>query len=236
MANLRLVEFARDCPRNNRKPEAQENKPAESQAGKPEKPVDMDTLEPEPPNEEDLTPEQLAIIPAVQDKHKFVNPSLLGAPLRGELVETYQACFGSPSSLLTNTDTEDESVDFSDKFPPSCEWAYSLEKDDLPQKVQSWEEEKAKVEAQVSSKAEEQPGESADLAGQVQQWVDKKDKSDIDAGVKSYCPRCRTDKHTEAQSIAAVVQQALKQKCPDSPDSKPGKTKDFVLSLTWLEW
>ena len=43
-----------------------------------EKPVDIDTLEPERPNEEGPTPEEIASTPTVQDDHKelFGNKSL----------------------------------------------------------------------------------------------------------------------------------------------------------------
>ena len=50
------------------------------------------------------------------------------------------------------------------------------------------------------------------MAKSFQMWADAKDRSEAKLGIKPYCPQCRVDSHTEAQSTAGVVRQAFKRK------------------------
>ena len=52
-------------------------------------------------------------------------------------------------------------------------------------------------------------------------WGGKMDKK---AGIKTYCPRCRVDSHSEEECFAALIKQ-VKRKNSDTEDSEPGKFK-----------
>ena len=63
-------------------------------------------------------------------------------------------------------------------------------------------------------------------------WEKAKDDVEKRAGIKPYCPLCRTDSHTEAQCVSARIRHASKRKSSDGEDSKPGnvtirKKKNF---------
>ena len=47
---------------------------------------------------------------------------------------------------------------------------------------------------------------------------------DKKAGIKTYCPRCRVDSHSEDECFAALIKQ-VKRKNSDIEDSEPGKFK-----------
>ena len=58
----------------------------------------------------------------------------------------------------------------------------------------------------------------------TQAWADAKDEAERNAGIKPCCARCRTDSHTEAQCIAALVRKASERKVPSGEDSKPAES------------
>ena len=54
-------------------------------------------------------------------------------------------------------------------------------------------------------------------------WADAKAKTEVKAGIKSCCSRCRTDSHIEGQCTASSSRTASKRKISSGEDSKPGK-------------
>ena len=54
---------------------------------------------------------------------------------------------------------------------------------------------------------------------------EEKRKTENKLGIRTYCPRCRVDSHSEKECTAALFKQATKRKITDSGDSKPGKSK-----------
>ena len=66
----------------------------------------------------------------------------------------------------------------------------------------------------TEAKGTEGPGDSSQMS-----WGGKMDKT---AGVKTYCPRCRVDYHSEEECFAALIKQ-VNRKNSDIEDSEPGK-------------
>ena len=71
-----------------------------------------------------------------------------------------------------------------------------------------------------------------DLVQDSLDWEKAKNEVEKWAGIKSYCPLCRTDSHAVAQCVAARIRHASKRKNSDGEDRKPGnvtirKKKNF---------
>ena len=75
---------------------------------------------------------------------------------------------------------------------------------------------KENVQTATEAKDTEGPGDSSQMSG-----CGKMDKK---AGIKTYCPRCRVDSHSEEGRFAALIKQ-VKRKNSDIEDSEPGKFK-----------
>ena len=100
--------------------------------------------------------------------------------------------------------------------------------DDL-QSIDSLNEDQHAQNVKASEKLPESDFSNASLAKELPQqsqtWADAEDKDEKQATVKSYCPWCRVDSHSEAECFASLIRQANnKRKNPDAEDSKPGKS------------
>ena len=109
----------------------------------------------------------------------------------------------------------------------------SLNEDRHAQDVKAWEK-LPESDFSDASLAKELPQQS-------QTWADAEDKEEKQATVKSYCPRCRVDSHSEAECFASLIRQANnKRKTPMlrtvSRVSRLGRrktSKGLSMTLLW---
>ena len=75
-----------------------------------------------------------------------------------------------------------------------------------------------------SPPSDEEIGQNVSEAKASQSWAERTDEENIKSPVKTHCPRCRVDSHSEEECTNAFFKEVNNRKLTDTENSKQGKS------------